>query len=236
MPKSMHWKALEEKIGYSFKKRENLELALTHCSYLHDHEAHGHNERLEFLGDAILSAVLTEQLYSLYYESPEGSLARYRSILIRGSFLAELALQMSLNSYIRMSALEIKDGGQEKPAALEDALEALIGAIYLDSDYATVKKVIIQWYGDIEVHLSRNLQLENPKGKLQELLWQKDSSANIEYRLIDELGPAHGRHFKVCVTLDQKILGHGEGSSKKAAEEQAATEALKHFSATGKSG
>lgn len=218
---------LEGYLGYVFKNKSLLKMALTHPSFAQEPKPTDfHYQRLEFLGDSVLSLILTEHLYTLFPEEREGNLARYKAALIKGSFLAQLALQLNLPSFIQVSDAEMKSGGKNKPSILEDVFEAIIGAIFQDSHFESTRQCVLSWYQGIEHHLKNTLSSENPKGQLQEYLQKNNPNPDIKYTLIEESGPDHRKFFKVAVSVQEKILGSGKGSSKKNAEEKAALEAL----------
>ncbi len=225
---------LQKAIGYCFKDRELLERSITHPSFFQQRSRSigqkQHNQRLEFLGDAILSAILAEHLFELMPSEREGMLSQARSALSRGTHLAELSRSLGLASCISMSVNEEHQGGRNRDSILEDALEAIIGAIYLDSDWETARKVILSWYGDIEGLLAEFIQHEqNPKGSLQELVQPMFGNNALAYTVTAESGPAHNKNFQVEVSVNGKIMGSGEGASKKEAEEEAAKLALQQW-------
>lgn len=218
---------LETIIGYQFSNSSLLQQSLTHPSYFHDHNSLGeHNQRLEFLGDAILSAILAEQLYALFPREREGVLSSNRSALSKGPFLAELALKLQINRFLRLSRSEVLNGGNERESILEDALEALIGAIFLDSDYPTTRSVVLVWFDDIKRTLSENTDYHNPKGRLQEMVQPHLGNEAVQYNVTHESGPDHEKTFEVQVLINGIPHGLGQGSSKKEAEENAALATL----------
>lgn len=230
MPKITDYTKLEEALGYEFKNKNLLITALTHPSHTMEQKRIGeHYQRLEFLGDAVLSMVLAEKLFYLFPEADEGLLAKYRSVLIRGSFLAILAKKLHLHKYVRLSTQEKKAKGHLKSSILEDALEAVMGAIYLDSDLEKFRQFIEKNYVNMPKILKKLIITENPKGNLQETVHQLFPESNLEYHVIEELGPAHKKEFKVAVTLESHELGAGKGKSKKGAEEEAAMKALDYL-------
>lgn len=217
--------SLADRIGYAFRNPELLGQALTHSSRTHENPDLGDNQRMEFLGDAVLGLVLAEALYSEYPDEREGHLAQARSVLAKGAFLAKLARKIGLPEQLRMSEAEHSQDGHQRDAALEDALEALIGAIYLDSDYPTTRACVLDWYGDLRSGLIQRLQHDNPKGRLQE--WtQANAIAPSQYTIVRESGPGHAREFEAEVRVPDRVDGFGVGSSKKEAEEEAARDAL----------
>lgn len=221
---------LEKKLGYRFKHSKLLLTALTHPSYLQESkDTVSHNQRLEFLGDSVLSLVLAERLFQIYPDDREGVLAQGRSALAKGIFLTQLAKAIGLPQHLRMSKHEERCGGRHRDSTLEDALEAVLGAIYLDSNYDTSRQIVLQWYGDIKQHLETVLAHENPKGKLQETIQGISPQKQIEYNVLETSGPDHKKTFEVEVLIDQTSMGSGRGNSKKEAEENAARKALKNI-------
>ena len=225
---------LQKAIGYRFKDSELLLRSITHPSFFQQKSRsigqRQHNQRLEYLGDAILSAILAEHLFKLMPSEREGILSQGRSALSRGTHLAELSRKLGVASCIRMSSNEERQGGRNRASILEDALEALIAAIYLDSDWETAREVILSWYGDVEGLLAKYIHKEqNPKGSLQELVQPKFGNNALAYTVTAESGPAHNRTFRVEVSINGKSMGSGEGASKKEAEETAAKSALSRW-------
>ncbi|OHE73839.1 MAG: ribonuclease III [Verrucomicrobia bacterium GWC2_42_7] len=214
---------LEDYIGYNFKDTSLLELAITHPSFAREQATPDLNyQRLEFLGDAVLSCIISESLYNLFPHYREGAMARARSALTKGKFLTQLSKSLHVMDFIRVSEVEKKAGGNTRNAALEDALESIIGAIFLDSGFEQTRSVVLNWYGDIDTHLNELLINENPKGILQE----KYPHGSIKYELISESGPPHSRIFCVRLLVNNSIVGIGVGPTKKEAEEVAAQQAL----------
>lgn len=220
--------SLQQRLAYEFRDPQLLVRALTHPSYLQDHpEETGTNQRLEFLGDAVLQLVLSHTLYRQHPEAREGALSKERAALTKGVFLATLARSIGLETCLRISTGEEQSGGRHRPAALEDALEALIGAVYLDSDYARASEVVLGLYGDFEARLAAMQPSENPKGRLQELVQPVHGNHAIRYEVLATHGEDHAREYEIQVLLNEQPLGLGRGKSKKTAEEAAAREALK---------
>lgn len=218
---------LETRLGYRFRNPALLLEALTHSSYLQDHpEAGPHNQRLEFLGDSVLQFILTEELYREFPTEREGVLSRRRAILSKGEFLTRLARDLGLDACLRLNKSEEDSGGRNRASILEDALESLIGALYLDSDLPTTRRILLAWYGPLDAHLSVSEDSENPKGRLQELVQPEHGNSALRYEVSDTRGPRHARVYEVSVYLVDELLGTGTGSSKKSAEEVAAREAL----------
>ena len=212
--------AVKKLIGYRFGRKALLNAALTHPSY---GDGTANYERLEFLGDAILSSVLAEELYVRYPNKSEGDLSMYRAALTNGRFLAEIARELQIVPLIRMRAVV---NPQQRDSIHESALEALIGAIFLDSRYGRVKKVITKWYEPFSERLERELKRSNPKGRIQELICNLRPSAVLDYRLIAETGNDHERVYSVALYCEKELLGIGSGSSMKVAEKNAAFHAL----------
>ena len=222
---------LQERLGYQFKRHELLELSLTHPSYTQQEKTSTlNNQRLEFLGDAVLSLVLAENVYFLFPDQREGALAQARSVLAQGGVLSHLALELKLNDCVFLSPSEIHSGGQEKESVLEDAFEALIGALYLDSDLETTRRIILELYGNIEMRLETLLSSHNPKGRLQEKVQPRWGNNAIEYIVQERQEPDHQNSFKAEVLINGYKKGEGTGHSKKEAEEEAARDALVHWS------
>ena len=215
---------LEEIIGYKFKDKSLLELALTHSSYSNDQKKGKmhNNERLEFLGDAVLELTSSEVLFHEYREKTEGELTRLRASLVCEPTLADCARKIHLGDYLLLSHGEGRTGGRNRDSVISDAFEALIGAIYLDGGYNSSKTFIKKYVlNDIE-----NKQLFfDSKTILQELL-QKDYKERVEYVLTREYGPDHDKHFAVDAVFRHRVIGSGEGTTKKRAEQQAAYEAI----------
>jgi len=222
--------AFQDRLGHHFANARLLERALTHASVQQDDPQAEHNQRLEFLGDAVLQLVVSEELHSLYPEDREGELTRRRATLTRGSFLAGLARQLGVHEVLRVSAAERASGGHEREAALEDAMEALAAAVYLDAGWETARRVLLTWLGDIEGQLADPDHDANPKGRLQELIQPDHGNSALTYRLVSTDGPPHRRRFVVAVMLFEDELARGEGASKKEAEEDAARAALRRWS------
>jgi ribonuclease-3 len=218
---------LQQRLGHAFRGTALLVSALTHLSYVQDHpEARPGNQRLEYLGDAVLQLILAEALFQLYPEEREGPLTKRRATLAQGRFLSLLARELALDTVLRLGQSEELTGGRQRASILEDALEAVIGAIYLDSDYATARKAVLGWYGSLSGRLAAQLSEENPKGRLQELLQPVHGNEALRYETVRSEGAPHERTYEVNVYLNDMLLGTGRGNSKKLAEEAAARAAL----------
>ena len=226
MPHTAKHTALQKRLGHTFNSPALLFEALTHASYLQDHpDIPVHNQRLEFLGDSVLHFILSNALYREFPTEREGVLSQRRSALSKGDFLSQLAHDLGIDAGLMLAKNEDEAGGRKRASILEDALEAVIGAIYLDSDLPTVERVVLKWYGPLSDRLARE-HTENPKGRLQELVQPNHGNGAVRYEVIDAHGPKHAREYEVAVYLQDRKLGTGRGSSKKQAEEEAAREAL----------
>ena len=224
------FEALEQCIGHRFRERALLERALTHASYLQDHPtAPGNNQRLEFLGDSVLQLVLTEALFSLYPADREGDLSERRAMLGKGRFLSQLAREVGLDRCLRLGAAEESTGGRERDAALEDAFEALVGAVQLDGGIEAARRAVLGVYGDIPARLASLEVHANPKGRLQEIIQPKHGNNAVRYEVVSTEGADHERKYEVAVYVLESRAGTGRGSSKKIAEEEAARAARKVF-------
>lgn len=227
MPHTAKFTALQKRLGYTFRDPALLAEALRHASYLQDHPAGGaHNQRLEFLGDSVLHFILTDALFRQFTEEREGVLSRRRAGLTKGEFLSQLARDLGVEAGLQLGQSEEDAGGRGRASILEDALEAIIGAIYLDSDFPTVQAVVTKWYGSIPERLALTEGKENPKGQLQEIVQPEHGNGALRYDVVNATGPKHAREYEVAVFLHDAHLGTGRGSSKKSAEEEAARAAL----------
>ncbi len=222
-----HLAALQKRLGYEFREPALLLEALTHGSYLQENpEAGSHNQRLEFLGDAVLHFVITDTLFRQSTTEREGVLSRRRAILSKGVFLTQMARDLGLDVCLRLNKSEDEAGGRGRASILEDAFESLVGAVYLDSDLPTTQRLVLTWYGPFAERLSLAEYAENPKGRLQELVQPAHGNTALHYEVVATTGPRHARVYEVAVHLTGKKLGTGHGSSKKIAEEEAARAAL----------
>ncbi len=221
---------LEAKIGYSFRDCSLLVNALLHRSHIHvtGQDREQSNERLEFLGDAVLGLVVNEQLYHQYPERSEGDLTKMKSLLVCGARLSEVATQFDLGIHIRMSRSEAATGGRQRSSILADTTEALIGAVYLDGGLASATQVIqrVVLAGSEKILARRSLR--NYKSRLQELIQARFQSPP-RYKVLEVTGPDHDRVFRVAVTYSGMVMGEGEGRNKKTAEQSAAREALQRL-------
>jgi ribonuclease-3 len=219
---------LESKLGHIFRNRELLADALRHPSAIAQREGASSNQRLEFLGDAVLQLVVSEELFKLDPNAREGVLSRRRASLTKGTFLAELAREIGVDGALELSAAEEQTGGRQRSSILEDALEALVGAIYLDGGLPAARLSVLGWYGPLANRLNAE-HGDNPKGRLQELVQPTHGNAALRYDVVDTRGEPHDRHFDVHLHLLNRLIGTGSGRSKKEAEENAAREALRQW-------
>ena len=229
MPDSVdsRFEALEARIDHTFRDRSLLERAVTHPSLLQDRpDLIESNQRLEFLGDAVLQLILTEALFRLFPGDREGQLSKRRAALAKGPFLAGLAREIGLDTALLLGASEESSGGRTRASAMEDAFEALVGALFLDSDLPTVRRIVLGLYRDIPERLAATGDIENPKGQLQELVQPVHGNTALRYDVLSVAGEDHARKYEVGVFLHDRQLGTGSGTSKKLAEEAAARAAL----------
>lgn len=218
--------SLENKIKVEFKNKDLLLQALTHRSYLNENPKWhlDQNERLEFLGDAVLELVVTEYLYS-NYPNPEGELTNWRAALVNAIILSEISKQFDLNSYMLLSRGESKDNGRARQYILANAMEAVIGAIYLDQGYETASEFIHRFILSELPRIIEQRLYRDAKSLFQEKAQEK-VSITPSYEVIDEWGPDHARQFKVGVYLGKELVAEGEGPSKQDAQQRAAEAAL----------
>ena len=220
-----------DQIDYQFRDEELLELALTHKSFTEFESKTGerNNEKLEFLGDAVLDMAISELLMERFPELDEGGLSKFRASLVNEDGLAHIARKMKLGNSLRMGKGEDLSGGREKPSLLADALEAVLAAIYLDSrkteGFSRVSKIIYELYHEelpeqVDSFISRDY-----KSELQEFV-QKNLNLPANYELVNQFGPDHQKEFEMVVKVEERILGRGRGFSKKQAGQAAAQDAL----------
>lgn len=218
-------KEIEEHLGVYFNNPTLLKTALTHSSFANQFKDAEYNERLEFLGDAVLQLCITEYLFNNYKNKSEGELTKIRSLIVCENSLFEIAKKLKLGEYIRMSKGEELTGGRERTSIQADSVEAVIAAVYLDKGIGFVRDFILLHFQEIIKKAINNEIVLDFKTKLQEFL-QKDGEVLIHYELIKYEGPPHRRKFFTNVMIDNKVMGEGCGYSKKEAEQNAAKEAL----------
>lgn len=215
---------LSKKIGYNFTRQELLIQALTHRS------AKGlHNERLEFLGDSILGFVIAEALFEKFPKHDEGDLTRMRSSLVKGVTLAEIGRDFNLGEHLILGPGELKSGGHRRESILEDAIEAIIGAVYLDSDISQCRQLILSWFNQRLTSIKPGNEQKDPKTRLQEYLQGRKIALPV-YDVIDTSGQSHNQHFTVrCVTevIDAEVIA--KGTSRRKAEQAAAQQVLEQL-------
>lgn len=222
--------ALQERIGYTFKDATLLRQCLTHPSWaLQKDTQHFQNQRLEFLGDAALAMVLAEMLYRQYPDLQEGPLSRRRSALVKGEMLSELALEIQLDQCLYLGYGELRNFKRGETSRLEDALEALIGGIFLDSGIRACRQVIARIYGSLDDRLEHALKDHNAKGRLQEWVQQRGNLEDLRYEVTHIEGPQHERRFTVRLLLADREIGLGHGNSRKRAEHFAAKAAYERI-------
>jgi len=212
--------ALQKALGYRFRDTQHLKLALTHRSL--GHQPQNNNERLEFLGDAVLQLTVSAHLYHKFPKLPEGELAKIRSHLVRESTLAEVARTLDLNHFLQVGKGEKRSQAQERDSLLCDVLEAVYGAVFLDGGFAEAQRVILYHLPDWD---AEQMPILDAKSTLQEHFQQIAKKPPI-YNLVEELGPGHDKSFVVEVRFEQEFLGKGTGHTKKEAEQEAARSAL----------
>lgn len=221
-------KELENKISYIFKNKELLKNSLVHSSYASEHgyNYYENNERLEFIGDAYLDAVVSFELFKLNRAAHEGELSRDRADVVCEASLADVARSIELGKYIFLGKGEIANHGEKKDSILSDTFEALIGAIVIDGGYQEAEKVLLKLFSE-KIKLANEGKLNRDfKSKLQEKLQGKYKSIKIKYVLKYETGPDHDKTFNVDVVVNDKVLGSGSGKSKAKAEQAAANDVL----------
>ena len=220
---------LSTKLGLKFRNPVLLEVALTHRSYLNENRKAGgeHNERMEFLGDAVLELIVTEYLYQ-NYQDPEGVLTNWRSAIVKTESLNGAATELGLDRFIRLSRGEARGTERAKRQIMANALEAIIGAIYLDQGYAVTRDFIIK-------HLLKQLKTiiktgawQDAKTKLQEMIQEREGFTPT-YKVLSEVGPDHDKQFTVGVYVGEELRGQGIGTSKQTAQQDAAASALEKY-------
>lgn len=215
---------LERKLGYQFKDAGLINLALTHRS-----ANSKHNERLEFLGDSILSFVIADDLYHRFPKVNEGGMSRMRATLVRGHTLAELGREFDLGDYLKLGPGELKSGGFRRDSILADAVEAIIGAIYLDSDIEKVRSIVLSWYNSRLEAIKPGVSQKDPKTRLQEFLQGRRKPLPV-YTVTNIKGEAHNQEFTVeceVAGVDKPVIG--KGTSRRKAEQAAAETALEQL-------
>jgi ribonuclease III len=223
-------KKLEKRLGIAMKSRPLLEQALIHSSYTNENPARGtgHNERLEFLGDAVLDLIVADKLYQDFPDITEGDMTRLRASLVRRETLARLSEDIELGTYLFMGKGEESTGGRKKLPNLAGALEAVIAAVYLDRGMDTVRKMVLDLFTEEWKKLTSREHGIDYKSKLQEITQSRFQEIPA-YRLVSETGPDHDKQFMVEVLVKAKVVGSGAGKSKKLAETEAARQAVQRL-------
>jgi ribonuclease-3 len=222
-----NFEKFEEISGITFKNKELLRRAFTHRSYLNENRntEMSHNERLEFLGDAVLELIVTEYLYEKYPDSNEGDLTAYRASLVNAITLSEAAQKINVNDFLLLSKGEAKDTGKARQYILANTMEAVIGAIYLDQGYDLAKYFISKNLFHLIDKIIEDKSWIDAKSKFQEKAQEKESLTPV-YKSLKEEGPDHDKRFTIGVYLDDSLIAEGEGMSKQEAEQVAARKAL----------
>jgi ribonuclease-3 len=216
---------LEKKIGYKFKNPDLLLNALTHSSYANENRGISDNERLEFLGDAVLGLVIADYLYRLFEKHKEGDLTKIRASIVSEGPLSQIARDIGLGRFLLLGKGEAISGGRDRDSVLADALEAVIGAVYLEAGINQAKELIIGLFSSLMENSFQGKGFQDYKTNLQEVL-QAMGEEEIVYRVIKETGPDHDKEFVIEVLCGRRVIGRGKGKSKKEAEQRAAKEAL----------
>ena len=225
--KIINYEAFEKRLGVVFQNKEILRQAFTHRSYLNENRgvSWGHNERLEFLGDAVLELVITDYLYRTYPNDDEGVMTTLRSALVKADTLASVGVDMTIGEHMLLSRGESKDLGRARQYILANAVEAVIGAVYLDQGYDSAKQIIEKYLvPKIDEIIKEGLAVD-AKSKFQAQA-QEHYGITPVYKTIKESGPDHDKHFTVGVYLKDELIASGEGDSKQVAEQNAAKLAL----------
>lgn len=217
----------EKQVGITFKDKDLLKQAFTHRSYLNENPESGlqHNERLEFLGDAVLELIVTEHLYKSYPDKPEGELTTWRAALVNARMLAIVAKDLKLGDYLLLSHGEARETGKARDYILANTTEALLGALYLDQGLKACKIIIEQYVLSKLPQVLEDKLFEDAKSRFQELAQEK-TGITPSYQVLKEWGPDHEKNFQVGVTLGKDLIAKGEGMSKQEAEQDAAKAAL----------
>ncbi|WP_312650058.1 ribonuclease III [Proteiniclasticum sp.] len=218
----------ENRIGVIFEEKRLLETALTHSSYANQHKNMAYNEKLEFLGDAVLQLAITEYIFRSFPEKSEGELTKLRALIVCEASLYNVAVKWNLGKHIRMSKGEEITGGRERAALLADGVEAVIAAVYLDRGMDAAKEFVVRNFLEIIDMANKNEIVLDYKTSLQEIL-QENGEIEIKYELIKYEGPPHRRKFYSKVVIDDITMGKGEGFSKKESEQLAAKDALEKY-------
>ncbi|MFH1968290.1 MAG: ribonuclease III [bacterium] len=224
---TMDFEILEKNLGLSFRDKNLLTQAFTHRSYLNENPDFGleHNERLEFLGDAVIELIVTDYLYKEYPKKPEGELTNWRAALVNAKMLTKIADKIGLNDFLLLSKGEAREGGKARAYILANTFEALLGALYLDSGYEAADKFLKKYLLKELQDIIEDGSYKDSKSKFQEEAQEKVSITPV-YKVLNESGPDHAKLFVVGVFLEEELVAEGEGLSKQEAEEAAARKGL----------
>lgn len=228
MPQSADFKKLERSLKVKFKDKQLLESAFVHRSYLNEHPDFGlpHNERLEFLGDAVLELAVTDYLYHTFPETPEGDMTNWRAALVNAKMLGDIARELGFEAYLYLSRGESKEKGKAREYILANAMEAFIGALYLDQGFSVTEKFLAKHVlGKLPAVFEQKLY-RDPKTAFQEAAQEK-VGVTPTYQVLKEWGPDHAKQFKIGVFLEADMVASGEGLSKQEAQVEAAENALR---------
>ncbi len=222
--------ALAERLGLPVRDLDLLEQALVHSSWLHEHpdEARGHNERLEFLGDVVISLAISEALYAAYPTDDEGLLSTRRASIVSATGLSRLAVRIDLGSVLLLGEGEAQRGGRRRPSLLASGFEAVTGALYLDLGWERTRDWLQALAAPELANDAPGLMLKSPKSRLQEYT-QRRTGSRPDYRIVEASGPDHEKLFRIEVWIDDRPLGTGEGPSRRVAETAAALQALEEI-------
>ncbi|WAW14143.1 ribonuclease III [Peptostreptococcus equinus] len=217
----------ENQIGYTFKDKEYIQIALTHSSFANEHKEYKYNERLEFLGDSVLGLVISDYLFNERKDLPEGKLTKLRANVVCEESLSVVARKLDLGKFLFLGKGEKSSGGRDRDSILADATEAVIAAIYLDGGFENAKKFILHNLRDVIIKTVDGNIFRDYKTILQEIIQSKNGK--LCYKLIEEKGPDHNKEFEMQVKCGNKVLGTGKGKNKKDAEKDAARNALEQM-------
>jgi len=227
----MELKEVDHRLQSGFRNFDFLRQALTHKSYVNENpqESVQDNERLEFLGDAVLDLIISVRLMTEFPEYPEGELSKLRSAMVNERALAQLAKEFHLGDYLYLGRGEKQSGGGRKPSLLANAYEAVLGGLFLDRGFVHVAKVVNRHFSNVLEQAKKNNLLKDYKTQLQELVQKRFSGVNPRYVLVKQSGPDHKKIFEVALQIHKKTYGIGRGTSKKDAEQHAAKTALEEL-------
>jgi len=222
-------KDLQKLLSHEFKNPKLLETAFVHRSFVNENRGVSeHNERLEFLGDAVLELITTEFLFAKFPKKPEGELTALRSALVKGETLAEIAAELNFGKHLKLSKGEARSGGAEKPYLLANVFEAVLGAVYLDAGFEKAKEIVEKFLlPKLPKIIEENAQVD-AKSEFQELA-QAKLAITPEYKVLSDSGPDHAKIFEMGAFVGKDLFGRGKGASKQEAEQEAAKEALKRI-------